>query len=273
MGLGLLFRICCSKSSLRKKFDKDIREECYQELHRQFQQWIAAHPENCEVVVHGWNHRNPDYLTNGAWESMPGVDYSKRSEWYRHPAPEENYNRCVKTLEGLGYSVKTSTFSSPGGRADVSTLKALRNSNAVRAGAHRRSLTASRARAIARAKCVSIRLPSAYKVIEKIATQPANFPPDYGVESDLKPLYLEQIDFFVFPWHVTPGTSLERIEELIAQQIPIYYANHGYEPCVPWETDLRTIEMFKFLHEKYSDQLIYLTANEYTDFLYEQLHG
>ncbi|MGQ9631609.1 MAG: DUF2334 domain-containing protein [bacterium] len=221
-----------------QRFERPISDPRLRNLHEELQRWIEAHRDRCEVVVHGWTHQTYNY--NPADELNPGGwEYTRRSEWFKHPKPVEVYTKCVETLERLGYSVEPRAFSAPGGRADVETLRELRN--------------------------------SPYRVIAKFTTQLANFPVDYGVIAD-KPLYLDSIDIWVLPVNIFPSTPFDEVERMIDKRVPLSYISHGYEPCVPWEADVSTVEFFERLTAKYEGEIVFLTMGEYADFLYNQAH-
>ena len=153
--------------SVLKDFDNSLMGNYLKELHQELQDWLRRYANNCKVVVHGWNHYNSDYLSDDSWNTMPGVDYNRRSEWYEHPDPVRLFGKCAKALTNLGYTVETSVFSSYGGRVDAETSRRLRTSK--------------------------------YKVIGKYCTQPENLPVDFQQPISGKPIYLKDIDVLVFP--------------------------------------------------------------------------
>ncbi len=179
-----------------RSFDSSLMGNHLKGLHREFQDWLRRYGNSCEVVVHGWNHCNPDYLSDGYWNTMPGVDYNRRSEWYKHPDSVRLFGKCVKALTNLGYTVETSVFSSPGGRVDVETLRKLKVSE--------------------------------YKVIGKYYTQPDNLAVDFQQPISEKPIYLKSIDALIFPMGLRPTEAstnlLEEIKALIENRTGSYFS-------------------------------------------------
>lgn len=221
-------------------YDKSLADGRLSDLNRQFQRWLREHRENAEVGVHGWSHWNRDYLTDGSWETMPGVGFNRRSEWYRHPDPASNLEHCAKALRMAGYEADISAMSICGGRMDGQTMQALRRSK--------------------------------YQVKSFWQTSDC-WPYDIGREPGRHPVYVEEMDVWVVPPLLEPSFDIiEQVEALIDARVPISYCIHAYEPTTDayHGEDLLTVRMFEHLREHRANQVAYMTMGEYSRFLAQQ---